>query len=94
MVTCFVFSVCHRSPAQRRNKWICALKRALAEAKIFGPSGDPNAKPDPTRYTQVPWEDVQVEERKTAKQPIPFDPAHTQNWSLFDKNAVICTVTR
>jgi len=61
----------------------------LAEAKIFGPSGDPNAKHDPTRYTQVPWEEVQVEERRTAKQPNPLDVAHAQNWGFFDKTAVI-----
>jgi hypothetical protein len=81
--------VTYRHVVQRRNKWICALKKALGEAKIFGPGGDPNAKPEPTRYTQVPWEDVQAEEKKAAKHTDPLQPVHTQDWSLFDKNAAI-----
>ena len=44
--------------ASRRNKWICALKTYLAEAKIYGPKGDPDKIPDPDRYTIVPWEEV------------------------------------
>jgi hypothetical protein len=47
---------CWNAPATRRNKWVCALKTHLAEAKIFGPSGDPDAVPAPTRYMAVPWE--------------------------------------
>ncbi|GAA98077.1 uncharacterized protein L969DRAFT_16135 [Mixia osmundae IAM 14324] len=34
--------------AQRRNKWICALKISLNELRIFGPAGDPDAAADPT----------------------------------------------
>ncbi|MBW0490521.1 hypothetical protein O181_030236 [Austropuccinia psidii MF-1] len=36
--------------AQRRNKWICALKQVMAELEIYGPAGagDPNPKPEPT----------------------------------------------
>ena len=43
---------------QRRNKWICALKEALAELHIFGPAGAGNPSPDPAgpiEYTQVPY---------------------------------------
>lgn len=43
---------------QRRNKWICALKEALAELKIYGPGGSGNPAPDPAapiEYTQVPY---------------------------------------
>ena len=57
----------HRScslPATRRNKWICALKSNLAEAKIYGPKGDPDATPVPTRYTVVPWEEVREKDIK------------------------------
>ncbi|KAL7411131.1 Mechanosensitive ion channel-domain-containing protein [Mrakia frigida] len=43
---------------QRRNKWICALKDALAELKIYGPGGNGNPSPDPAgpaEYTLVPY---------------------------------------
>jgi len=76
--------------AQRRNKWICALKTALAEVKIFGPSGDPDAKPDPTRYTVVPWEQVQAKERGAMKQDVLTGEPSAGVWNLSDKNAVIC----
>jgi len=35
--------------AQRRNKWLCGLKLAMAELSIFGPggAGNPNPPPDP-----------------------------------------------
>lgn len=45
---------------QRRNKWICALKTALKECKIYGPSGDPAATAPPSEVTLVPWEDVKA----------------------------------
>ncbi|KAG6811897.1 hypothetical protein H0H92_005355 [Tricholoma furcatifolium] len=44
--------------AKRRNKWICALKTALTELKIYGPSGNPNAPASTIRYTQVPYEEI------------------------------------
>jgi hypothetical protein len=37
---------------QRRNKWICAMKDALQELKIFGPGGDPNPPPEPVEPIQ------------------------------------------
>ena len=72
---------------------MCALKQALAEAKVFGPTGDPDGKPDPSRYTLVPWEEVQAQERKAAKvasmEVDQFSPA--DGWKLSDKNAAIRT---
>jgi len=53
----------------RRNKWICALKTYLAEAKIYGPKGDPDKIPDPDRYTIVPWEEVR-EKDNNAGDPV------------------------
>ena len=79
--------------AKRRNKWICALKQALAEVKIYGPSGDPSPPPAVTRYTQVPWETVLYEERKAEqeKELAKAQPhtAPTGSWDLRDKNAAI-----
>ncbi|GAA5918315.1 hypothetical protein JCM6882_008210, partial [Rhodosporidiobolus microsporus] len=49
--------------AQRRNKWICALKVAMAELQIFGPGDAGNPSPaaaDPVQYTQVPWAEVKA----------------------------------
>lgn len=43
---------------KRRNKWICALKSSLAQVRMFGPSGDPDAKTEPTAYTIVPYEET------------------------------------
>ena len=48
------------SPVQRRNKWICALKSALKECKVYGPSGDPGAVAPPSEVTLVPWEDIKA----------------------------------
>ncbi|KAF9520315.1 hypothetical protein BS47DRAFT_1446349, partial [Hydnum rufescens UP504] len=42
--------------AQRRNKWICALKNALAASKIYGPSGDPDAAVAPQQIALIPYE--------------------------------------
>ncbi|KAM0791838.1 hypothetical protein ACM66B_004096 [Microbotryomycetes sp. NB124-2] len=47
--------------AQRRNKWICAMKLAMASLQIYGPGGvgDPAPPPaDVTRTTSVPWEEA------------------------------------
>ncbi|PFH51489.1 hypothetical protein AMATHDRAFT_142246 [Amanita thiersii Skay4041] len=76
---------------KRRNKWLCALKSALAEVKIYGPQGDPDASPSTTRYTEVPWEVVQAEDRKAAENKAasaPIEPAG--GWRLSDNNAAIC----
>ena len=57
-----VYPIIHASVClvQRRNKWICALKTALKECKVYGPSGDPAAAPPTSEVTLVPWEDVKA----------------------------------
>ena len=57
--------------ATRRNKWICALKTYLAEAKIYGPKGDPNAIAAPTRYTEIPWEEVKAKDKNATNLMAP-----------------------
>ncbi|CUA66917.1 putative MscS family protein C1183,11 [Schizosaccharomyces pombe 972h-] [Rhizoctonia solani] len=77
---------------KRRNKWVCALKTAMAELKIYGPTGNPSAKPGPTKYTQVPWEEVKEMER--TEMPLP-DLSATEpriprgEWSFTDQDAMI-----
>ncbi|GAA5958560.1 hypothetical protein JCM8115_002505 [Rhodotorula mucilaginosa] len=54
---------------QRRNKWICALRVALAELQIFGPAGAGDPAPaaaDPVKYTQVPWDEVKAADEAAA----------------------------
>lgn len=77
--------------AKRRNKWICALKTALGELKIFGPKGDPDGAPSTTRYTQVPWELIQAKDREDAAKKLHQTQAHVPagGWHLRDKNDVI-----
>ncbi|KAF8893315.1 Mechanosensitive ion channel-domain-containing protein [Infundibulicybe gibba] len=74
--------------AKRRNKWICALKTALAELKIYGPGGDPDAKSELKRYTEVPWDEVKADENfATQDQPkFPEPPVPVGGWQLTDKN--------
>jgi len=55
----------------RRNKWICALKTYLAEAKIYGPKGDPDATPAPDRYTLIPWEEVRAKDKMKGVPGLP-----------------------
>ncbi|CAE6448905.1 unnamed protein product [Rhizoctonia solani] len=77
---------------KRRNKWVCALKTAMAEVKIYGPTGDPSAKPGPAKYTQVPWEEVKEMER--TQMPLP-DLSNAEpriprgEWSFTDQDALI-----
>lgn len=59
--------------AKRRNKWICALKTALGELKVYGPKGNPDAGPSTTRYTRVPWELVQAQDREEAGKDTPSE---------------------
>ncbi len=78
--------------AKRRNKWICALKTALGELKIHGPKGDPNAPPNTTRYTQVPWELVHARDlREEAEKETHSGEVHVPSggWHLRDNNDVI-----
>ena len=80
--------------AKRRNKWICALKTALAEVKICGPNGDPNAPPVVSRYTKVPWSIIHADDQHTGeKETDPdVDRSRTSWWKLGDeKKAAIRT---
>ncbi|GAA5936388.1 hypothetical protein JCM1841_002925 [Sporobolomyces salmonicolor] len=55
--------------AQRRNKWVCALKVAMGELQIFGPAGagDPAPAPaEPTQYTLVPYDEIKAKEAAAA----------------------------
>ncbi|KAI0051242.1 hypothetical protein FA95DRAFT_1485872 [Auriscalpium vulgare] len=75
--------------AKRRNKWLCALKMYLAEAKVYGPGGNPDAAPAPKRYTLVPWEQVKAEEPNPALPMPSAEPAMPAGgWNLAsDKRA-------
>lgn len=86
--------------AKRRNKWICALKTSLAELKIYGPTGDPDAPAAVNRYTKVPWdiierEDLKTKEKKEAalsrREKEEEERRKTgEEWKLGDKNAILC----
>ncbi|EPQ57543.1 hypothetical protein GLOTRDRAFT_74415 [Gloeophyllum trabeum ATCC 11539] len=78
--------------ARRRNKWICALKTALADCHIYGPKGNPDAIPAPSRITLVPWDKVERDdEAKLATQQPDDKEAGPEmpkgGWNLTDKNA-------
>lgn len=80
--------------AQRRNKWICALKASMEKLKIYGPSGDPNAPSGPTKYTQVPYEEVLRKEHEAAahaQQPSAGSELHIpkSDWTFADQNSAI-----
>lgn len=76
--------------AKRRNKWLCALKAALADLKIYGPSGNPNAEPGTKRYTEVPWHEVQAEAHKSKNEgKSPDTAAPVGGWQLSGQNAVL-----
>jgi len=77
--------------AIRRNKWVCALKIHLAEAKIYGPSGNPDATPAPKRYTVVPWAEVQESERIAAGPAMPQEMPHMPygGYDLTSRSAAI-----
>jgi hypothetical protein len=76
--------------ATRRNKWICALKTYLAEAKIYGPKGNPDAVAAPKRYTVIPWEEVQAKEGKGAS-PVapPTVPMPSGGYNLMSRSNVM-----
>lgn len=82
--------------AKRKNKWICALKAALADLDIYGPSGNPSPKPTTSRYTLVPWELVAEEERGKEAELHSTHPSGTQepripkgSWKLTDSNIAL-----
>jgi len=83
----------YNNEAKRRNKWISALKAALLDLKVFGPSGDPNPPPTTSRYTKVPWDLINAQDRETAKSRLHTPPDHqqpNQGWDLGDKNNCMC----
>ncbi|KAJ4467895.1 Mechanosensitive ion channel-domain-containing protein [Lentinula edodes] len=71
--------------AKRRNKWICALKQALADVGIFGPAGNPDATTKPKQYTEVPWEEVKHAGQNKASRPMRM-PAPAGGWRLSENN--------
>lgn len=80
---------------QRRNKWVCALKVALAELQIFGPAGagDPApGPPDPAPYTEVPWEEVKAAREAAAAAAASAGPAvedvHLQHAAEFGERLI------
>ncbi|KAJ7170538.1 Mechanosensitive ion channel-domain-containing protein [Mycena crocata] len=77
--------------AKRRNKWMCALKAALAEVGIYGPAGNPNAEPGTQRYTEVPWHEVKAdtEKAKNTEGKTNAQQAPAGGWRLSGQNAVL-----
>ncbi|KAK0461093.1 Mechanosensitive ion channel-domain-containing protein [Desarmillaria tabescens] len=75
--------------AKRRNKWICALKSVLADLHIYGPTGNPDKEPATKRYTKVPWEKVEADNRKKATE-MPLVPAEpVGGWHLSGSNLIV-----
>lgn len=81
--TLLTFRMFLLSPAQRRNKWICTLKNSLKEAKIFGPSGDPNAAAGPQQVTLVPYAEPSPESGSSTPQ------TQLRDYDLSDTNAAL-----
>ena len=80
--------------AQRRNKWICALKASLSKLHIYGPGGDPSPHTGPTKYTLVPYEEVlrQEEEAKHSRQQTSDSrELHIpkSDWTFADPNSAV-----
>ncbi|KAI0793816.1 Mechanosensitive ion channel-domain-containing protein [Fomes fomentarius] len=80
--------------AQRRNKWICALKASMEKAKIYGPGGNPNVQAGPTKYTLIPYEDVLREERQAERRPTAGSTMSElqvpeSEWTFADRNSAI-----
>lgn len=79
--------------AQRRNKWICALKISLAKVQIFGPDGNPDAKPSPKPITMVPWEHVlheeEMKQHQGAHHHMGPQQSISQTFAFADQNAAM-----
>jgi hypothetical protein len=69
--------------------WICALKTAMSELKIFGPSGDPNAPATAQQVTLVPWETFQAASKKEDTGDAGLGDTPRGKWQLADKNTVM-----
>lgn len=74
---------------------MCALKTALSEVKIFGPSGNPDGPPTVSRYTKVPWSTVHADGQhvgeKESDQDDVLGTRTSRQWHLNDEIAVIRT---
>lgn len=64
---------------------------ALAEVKIYGPSGNPDAPPAVSRYTRVPWstihandQDVGESETDTIDRDEVLGTRISRQWHLGD----------
>ncbi|KAF9793059.1 Mechanosensitive ion channel-domain-containing protein [Thelephora terrestris] len=82
--------------AKRKNKWICALKSALSDLEIYGPSGNPNPKPATSRYTLVPWELISEQDRTKEANSHPMPSGGMQepripdsHWNFTDSNIAL-----
>ncbi|TBU64491.1 Mechanosensitive ion channel-domain-containing protein [Dichomitus squalens] len=81
--------------AQRRNKWVCALKASMEKLKIFGPGGDPHAAAGPTKYTVVPYEEVLRQEEASKHNAHPSNSSSMElqvpksDWTFADQNSAI-----
>jgi hypothetical protein len=74
---------------------MCQLKQALAKVEIYGPKGNPNAIPAPTRYTEVPWDLVEAADKKAEKEKKKKEAIAAgedepgEGWDLMDKKTVV-----
>lgn len=64
--------------AQRRNKWICALKIAMGQLQIWGPAGAGNPSPAPADPTLIKFVNpeavgIQAPSYRSATSPSPTD---------------------
>lgn len=63
----------------------------MTKVKIFGPTGDPDAKADPKPVTMVPWEEVKNKENTQGPHHNGPQQSISQTYSFTDQNAVIRT---
>lgn len=68
----------------------------MADIEIYGPSGNPDAKPAVSRYTSVPWDLISAEDRRKAGESYQIPPGGiqepripTSNWNLIDSNIAL-----
>ena len=76
---------------------MCALKTALAEVKIYGPSGDPDAPSKVSYYAKVPWATDHADNQHVGEKEPEADPDEvlgtrtSGQWHLNDEIAAIRT---
>lgn len=75
--------------AKRKNMWMCALKQALADCKIYGPGGDPNSPPGVQHVTMVPYEPPAPQDASPQSSRLEEPLIPRGNYNLADRNAVI-----